>query len=192
MQEFVNPESRFMNLIIMKLQRLINPLTIILIAVMLRLLPHPANVAPIAAMALFGGAYLNKKYALIVPLVAMFVSDLFLGFHNTMPFVYGSFLLIGLVGMGLRARRTAVNVLLASMLSSILFFVITNFGVWLVGSLYPKTLSGLLLCYSYALPFFRNTIIGDLLYTGVFFGGYEVFIHYLRAQQIKVKTRVEK
>lgn len=163
------------------LSSLTSPLLIIFFAVILRLVPHPANFAPIAAMALFGGAYLNKRYALIAPLVAMFVSDIFLGFHNTFAFVYGSFLLTGVIGLWLRNRRTIQNIILASFASSFLFFVITNFGVWLVGNLYPKTIQGLIECYIAAIPFFRNTLIGDLFFVGVFFGGYEVVLRFVKS-----------
>lgn len=158
----------------MKLANIITPVAIIVFAVVLRLIPHPPNVAPIAAMALFGGCYLNKRYALVVPLIAMFISDIFLGFHTTMPFVYGSFLLTGLLGMWLSSRKSIALIVGTSLFSSLLFFLITNFGVWFVGGLYSRTLDGLVQAYVYAIPFFRNTIIGDLIYTGVFFGGYEL------------------
>jgi hypothetical protein len=163
-----------MNKFIVKIKKLLTLLAIIAFAVILRLVPHPANVAPIAAMALFGGAYLNKKYALFVPLIALFVSDMFLGFYASMPYVYGSFLVIGVIGIWLRKHKSVQNVIVASVCSSILFFLITNFGVWLVNDLYPKTVSGQLEAYIMALPFFRNTLLGDLLYTGLFFGGYEL------------------
>jgi hypothetical protein len=160
---------------------------VIFIAVLLRLLPHPPNVAPIGAMALFGGVYLNKKYALFLPLVTMLVSDVFLGFHSTMGFVYGSFVLSGLIGMWLRGHKKAPVILGATLFSSLLFFVITNFGVWLMGNLpagrqgmYPMNLHGLLECYVMAIPFFRNTILGDLFYVGLFFGGYEVVLKVFR------------
>src|SRR5215469_15693142 len=103
----------------MKLTALISPLAIIFFAAFLRLLPHPPNVAPIAAMALFGGAYLDKKYALIIPLLAMFFSDLFLGFYKEMSVVYGSFFLIGLLGLWLRNHKTPFNILSASLTSSL-------------------------------------------------------------------------
>lgn len=172
------------------IQKLVNPLLIIAFAVILRLVPHPPNVAPIAAMALFGGVYLDKKYALVIPLVAMFFSDIFLGFHNTMLFVYGSFLLTGLIGLWLKDRKTIANIILATLTSSILFFLITNFGVWLVSGMYDRTLSGLVQSYYYALPFFRNTIIGDLLYTGLFFGGYEIISVKLKAQSVKQQLKI--
>lgn len=158
------------------LQKLTNPMIIIIIAIILRLVPHPANFAPIGAMALFGGAYFSKKYALTVPLIAMFGSDIFLGFHNTMIFVYGSFLITGLIGLKLRNSKTFKKIIFASLFSSVVFFAITNFGVWLVGGLYPKTLTGLIVCYEMAIPFFRNTIIGDLFYTGVFFLSYAFLV----------------
>lgn len=157
-----------------KIPNVVAPAIIIFIAVALRLLPHPANVAPIGAMALFGGAYIgNKKYAILLPLLVMFVSDIFLGFHNTMFFVYGSFFLTGLVGIWLRKRKKIQFIIGASLLSSLSFFILTNFGVWFVGDLYPKTVAGLIEAYVMGLPFFRNTVLGDLLYTGLFFGGYE-------------------
>lgn len=155
------------------MKKLLNPVLIIIFAVVLRLVPHPPNFAPIAAMALFGGAYLNKRYALVVPLLAMFISDIFLGFHSVMPFVYGSFLLTGTMGLWLKDRRNVQNIIGASLASSVLFFLITNFGVWLVSGMYPKSIAGLWQSYFYALPFFRNTLIGDLFYTGIFFGLYE-------------------
>lgn len=157
----------------MKIQHTISPILIIVIAVLLRLLPHPANVAPIASMALFGGAYLNKRYALLVPLVALFISDIFLGFHQSMVAVYFSFFLTGCIGLYLARHKTPITVILASVLSSVLFFLITNCNFWYVNSLYPKAVAGLAESYMAALPFFRNTLIGDLLYTGIFFGAYE-------------------
>lgn len=145
--------------------------------VILRLVPHLPNFAPIAAMALFGGAYLNKKYALIVPLVALAVGDFFIGFYQPylMTAVYGSFLLVGLIGLWLKNHKTIPNVIGASLIGSILFFLITNFAVWAIQPLmpqpiYPATWQGLLECYTMGLPFFRNTILGDLFYVGAMFG----------------------
>jgi len=162
------------------MKKLLNPSIIILFAVILRLVPHVPNFAPISGMALFGGAYLNKKYALIVPLIAMFLSDIFLGLHSTMVFVYGSFILTGLIGLWLRKHKTFTDIIGAAFLSSLLFFLITNFGVWLEGRLYPANLSGLMSSYTLAIPFFRNTILGDLFYTGLFFGSYELAIKFYR------------
>ncbi len=162
------------------MNKLINPFLIIIFAVILRLIPHVPNFAPISAMALFGGVYLNKEYALIVPLLAMFLSDIFLGFHSTILFVYGSFLLIGFMGIWLSKHKNLRNIFLATFFSSVLFFIITNFGVWINGGLYPKMLTGLLDCYVSAIPFFRNTILGDAFYVSLFFGSYELAINFFK------------
>lgn len=151
----------------------------ILAAVVLRLVPHLPNFVPIAAMALFGGTYLNKKYALIIPLAIMFVSDYIIGFYNPwiMLSVYGSFLLIGLLGLWLKNHKTVANVVGASIFGSIIFFVLTNFAVWAVPhSMYPHTLQGLISSYTMGLPFFRNTLLGDLFYVTMMFGLYEVVL----------------
>lgn len=157
------------------LDKLLNPTVIILFAVTLRLVPHPPNFAPIAAMALFGGAYLNRRYALVVPIAALLLSDLVIGFYSplVMVSVYGSFVLTGLMGLWLKKRKSAGNVVLTAMGASILFFLVTNFAVWAAGA-YARDLSGLAQSYVMGLPFFRNTLLGDLFYTGVFFGGYEL------------------
>ena len=172
------------------LEKLINPALIIFMAASLRLIPHAPNFAPIAAMALFGGAYLNRSYALLVPIVALFVSDLFIGFYSpvVMISVYGSFVLVGLIGLWLRSRKSPRNVVFTAVGSSILFFLVTNLAVWL-GGWYPRNLAGLAECYTLALPFFRNTILGDLFYTGVFFGGYELVLRLVRKPIVETVTR---
>lgn len=151
----------------------------ILAAVILRLVPHLPNFAPIGAMALFGGTYLNKKYALIVPLAAMLVSDYFIGFYNhwIMFSVYGSFLIIGLFGLWLKKHKNLPNIFGVSLIGSIIFFLTTNFAVWAVPhSMYSHNLQGLLQSYIMGLPFFRNTILGDLFYAGLMFGLYEIVL----------------
>ena len=155
------------------MKKIFYPLLVIVIASFVRLLPHPPNFSPIAAMALFSGVYLSKKYALIIPVIAIFVSDIFLGFHSTIPFVYGSFLITGLIGLWLKKHHDFKSVVAGTLLSSVLFFVITNFGVWLVGNLYQKNITGLVQSYVMAIPFFRNSLIGDLFFTGIFFGSYQ-------------------
>lgn len=150
------------------------PLAVVFGAAFLRVLPHPPNFAPIAALALFGGVYLPKKLALVLPILAMILSDIFLGFHDTIVFVYLSFLATIAIGFWLKKKKNFKNILFASLGSSVLFFLVTNFGVWLVSGMYSKDLSGLINSYFLALPFFRNTILGDIVYTGIFFGGYEL------------------
>ena len=144
----------------------------ILAAAASRLIPHPPNFAPIGAMALFGGTcFAQKRWAFVVPLAAVFLSDLVLGLYSLMPVVYGSFALIVCLGFWLRKRRTVVPVAGTALASSVLFFVLTNFGVWALGSWYPKTWEGLVACYVAAIPFFHNTLLGDAVYTVVLFGG---------------------
>lgn len=143
-------------------------------AAFVRLLPHPPNFAPIAAMALFGGAYFNKKsFALAVPLVAMFLTDSIIGFHSGMWVVYLSFALIVAIGMLMLKKVSIKNVVLASVTASISFFIITNFGVWAFGTMYPKNIAGLIECYVAAIPFIQNTLVGDLFFGGVMFGIFE-------------------
>jgi hypothetical protein len=161
------------------------PILVILGAVLIRFLPHPANVVPITAMALFCGAYLNKKYAIFLPLAVMLISDLFLGFHKTILFVYGSFLIASIIGIALKDKVKIKNVIGASLLSSIIFYVITNFGVWLTSGMYEMTGLGLIRCYVLAIPFFRNTLVGDLFYTAMIFGGYELVCKIYRKAEIK-------
>jgi hypothetical protein len=163
-------------------------LAIILSTAAMRLVPHPPNVTPIAAMALFGGVHFaNKKTAFLVPLVTMYLSDLILGFfvydfgwfHGFMPFVYISFVMTVCLGLLVRHRLTPLMVGGAALVGSVLFFIVTNFGVWLVGNFYPKTMAGLLSCYVAAIPFFRNTLAGNMTYTLVLFGGFTLAQRYL-------------
>jgi predicted small integral membrane protein len=146
---------------------------IILAAAASRLIPHPPNFTPVAALALFGGAsFASKRVALLVPLAAMFLSDLVLGLSLITPVVYGSFALIVGLGLWLRRRKSFSRVAFAAIASALLFFVLTNFGVWALGSWYPKTWAGLADCYVAAIPFFRNTLASSLLYSALLFGGW--------------------
>ena len=176
----------------MKIKHVLPAIAVILFAILLRLLPHPPNVAPITAMAIFGGVYIDKKYALIVPLVALFLSDIFIGFHDTMLFVYGSFLISGLIGLWLKRYKNKLHVIGGTFLASFLFYLITNFGVWLVSSMYSKTLYGLIESYTLALPFYRNTLIGDFLYVGLFFVSYELINRYLSISSNKKAFSISK
>jgi hypothetical protein len=159
---------------------------VVLIAAASRLLPHPPNVTPIAAMALLAGASLHDfRVAVAIPLGAMFLSDLFLGMHGTIPFVYGSMVLITGIGTWLRGRRRPTPIAAAAVAGAVLFYVITNFGVWATSTLYPKTAAGLSMAYAAGLPFFRNTLLGDLVYCALLFGGFaliERIVPAVRAQ----------
>ena len=137
-----------------------------LIAVLCRVLPHLPNFSPITAIALFGGLYFsNKTMAYLVPLFIMALSDLFLGFHSISIVVYAAFFVVSFIG----TQTNKPNVF-TILLSSISFFIITNFGVWLIG--YPKTWTGLVECYTLAIPFFRNSLLGDFFYAGVMILGF--------------------
>jgi hypothetical protein len=153
--------------------RTIALITAIFLAAIFRLVPHPPNFSPIAAMALFSGAYLPRRgLAFVAPLGAMLLSDAVLGFHSGMPVVYGSLALVVLLGFLLSGKRTVGRVIGAALASSVLFYLITNFAVWAGGDMYPKTLAGLAACYAAAIPFFQNSLAGDLLFTGLLFGGF--------------------
>jgi len=153
---------------------------LVVVAVIFRLLPHPANFAPIGAIALFGGVYLKNKQAMWLPLAAMIVSDIIIGLHSTIFFTWGSFLFIAGIGIYLKTRKNIKNVILGTVLGSLVFYFVTNFGVWAVTPLYAKTTQGLIQCYLMAIPFFRNTLVSDIFYVAVFFGAYELVKNYQR------------
>jgi hypothetical protein len=165
-------------------EKLIISAVLIVLGVACRLLPHFWNFAPITAVALFSGVYLGKRYAFFVPLAAMLIGDIFLGFYSLPLFiaVYGCFAVIGLIGLAVSRRKSLETVFAASVASSFLFFVVTNWVVWQFSPWYEKSLSGLIQCYALALPFFRGTIVGDLFYAAVLFGAYES-VRYLASQK---------
>lgn len=148
-------------------------LALILSGILLRFAPHAPNFTPVAAIALFGGVYLNKKHSIIVPLALMMGSDIFLGLHNVIGFTWGAFVLIAVLGYFVKKHKTPVVIISASLASSVLFYIVSNFGVWVMGW-YPHTAKGLLDCYIMALPFLRNFTAATLTYSLVFFGIYEL------------------
>ncbi|NUN04833.1 MAG: hypothetical protein HUU57_03630 [Bdellovibrio sp.] len=146
----------------------------VLAAAFSRLIPHPWNFTAVGAMALFAGAYFSaKKHSLIVPLAALFLSDLFLGFHATLVFVYLAFSLVVTLGWSLREQTSPARIAAFSVLTSALFFVVSNFGVWITGGMYAFSLQGLAECFVAAIPFFGNQIYGDLFFSAILFGSYE-------------------
>lgn len=163
--------------------------SLIAMAVFSRLLPHPHNFTPVGAIALFGAAYFPRKWmAFMVPFAAMWLSDLFLNnvtYARMFPeyyqgfqwfgsaWVYGAFVLIGLMGMATLRKVTALRVGGSALGASVLFYLVTNFAVWLTGAMYPKTIAGLTACYAAGIPFFGNTLLGDLVYAGILFGVFE-------------------
>ncbi len=156
--------------------KILIPLLLVILGIIARFLPHPANFAPIGAIALFGGLYLPKRWAIILPLLAMFISDIFIGFYawQIMTSVYIGFVLMGLIGLVVRKNKKFHTVLGGTLLGSILFFLITNWAVWEFGTMYVHNFSGLIQSYIMALPFFRNSLLGDVFYVGVLVGGFEL------------------
>lgn len=170
-------------------------ITIVIFGAFMRLVPHWPNFTPIAAMALFGGTYLGRKYlAFLIPMAALFLSDLLLGFHNNMIAVYAAFALTVSIGFILRKKVNAATIIGASLTSSILFFLVTNFAAWVVSPFYPASFAGLMQSYaaglaffndgSYGISFFMNSVLGGLFYNGLFFGAY-----YLAKQRFPVLSR---
>jgi hypothetical protein len=146
-------------------------LLIIIFGFLSRMVVHAPNFTPILSLALFGGAYLKGKQSIWVPLALMALSDVFIGFHDTMFYVWGSILLISVMGTFLRDHKNWANVISASLLSSVLFFVVTNFGAFL--SLYPHTWAGFQQCYILAIPFYRSTLVSTVVYSLFLFTVYE-------------------
>jgi hypothetical protein len=132
---------------------------LIVIAILSRLIPHPPNFTPITAIALFSTIHFkNKILTYLIPIIGLFISDLILGLSMVNLFVYLSFIVITFIGFKFQKINNY-----SILLSSSTFFIVSNFGVWILG--YPKTIEGLILCYYMALPFFIYTIMGDLFYS---------------------------
>ncbi len=140
-----------------------------------RLMPHYWNFTPMIAIALFCGAYMGRRYSLLVPLIAMALSDMIIGSYNPliMASVYASIAIGGFLGTVLKDRVRILPIAGVSLLSSVLFYVVTNAAVWAFSGMYPVTGSGLAASYIAAIPFFKNMIVGDLWYSFMFFGAYE-------------------
>jgi hypothetical protein len=157
--------------------------SIVFFGALMRLIPHWPNFTPVAAIALFGGTYFSRKYmAFLVPLSAMFISDLIIGLHNNMIAVYLAFSATVLIGFLLSRKVNSINVILAALSSSVLFFIVTNFASWLTMGLYPMNFVGLMESYlaglvffndgSMGISFFLNSVTSTLLYSGLFFSIY--------------------
>ena len=171
--------------------------SIILLAAISRLIPHPSNFAPIGGMALFGAAYYVKQYwAFIIPIISMWISDLainniiygqyfdhFVWFYQGCYWTYGAFALIALIGFGVLKKIRIKNLLVASFLASLIFYLLSNLGVWISTNMYPKNFGGLITCYIAGLPFFKNTLLGDLFYTGLLFSTFELAQHKIPSLQ---------
>src|SRR3990167_409643 len=154
------------------MNKLIPAFILIILGIATRFLPHPANFVPIGAIAIFSGIYLPKKWAIILPLSAIFFSDIFIGFYSwpIMLSVYSGFVIMGLIGFWVRKNKKLGTILAGTILGSIIFYLLTNFSVWAFGSLYSHDAAGLLASYIMAIPFFRNSLLGDLFYIGILVG----------------------
>jgi len=159
---------------------------LIILGVTLRLMPHIPNFAPIGAIALFGGAILSRKIALWLPLVAMLISDIFLGFYQGIEFTWAAFMLVAVFGMALSRKGFFTRISLGVLGTGVIFFVVSNFGVWLTSGMYSHTWAGLVQCYYMALPFFRMTFLSDMTYSVMLFGVYEVVTYLVRKPSIVI------
>jgi hypothetical protein len=158
---------------------------VIALAAVLRVVPHPWNLTPIGAMALFSGSmFRNKWIAFLLPLASLFAGDLFVGFHKLMLIVYASFATSVAIGRWLGRNRTVVRISGAVLLGALQFFVITNFAVWAFGGFYPKTAAGLATCFAAGVPFFWNTLAGDVLYAAILFGGFALAARLIPAMRL--------
>lgn len=152
--------------------------TAVLVAAASRLFPHIPNFTPIAAMALFGAVnFTDKRLAFIIPLIAMLISDIGLelttgwGFHNTIIYVYAAFILTSAIGLYVKRNTNIRNIIAASVLSSLLFFILTNFGVWAAAGGIGGA-AGLGATYVLGIPFFAPTLLGDIFFNAILFGAF--------------------
>ncbi len=150
---------------------------LIVLTIISRLFPHPFNFTSVGSLSLFAGAFLPLQVAWIVPIFTLFVSDAMTGFYNpvVMAFVYIGFACCTLIGRSILARsQNPIRLFISSLSSAITFFIISNFGVWICGDYYPITIDGLVNCYLRGIPYLKNTIAGDVLYSFFLFGSYQL------------------
>ena len=157
------------------IQVLIAPLCIILFGLLYRLAPHPYNITPVIAIALFSGAlFRDYRIGICTPLIMMLISDFMLGFHSTIPFTYLAIILSVGIGIWLRTRLKLMNIIGTTFLASVTFYLITNFGVWLLSPMYPPSFTGLVQAYVAGIPFFQHSLLGNFFFVAIFFGGYKM------------------
>ena len=138
------------------------------------LLSNIPNFSPVASVALFSGFYLsNKKLAILIPVACMLISDYFIGFHSLMWAVYLSFAFTVVMGIKMKTSSSK-KVIINSLLSSLIFFFITNSAVWLTGNFYSSDLSGLGLCLTMGIPFFKYTLLSSIVFSTILFGGFQI------------------
>jgi hypothetical protein len=153
---------------------------LIVLGVISRVIPHAPNFTPILAIALMSGLYIKKKFIVVLPISIMLVSDLIIGSHATVFWVYLSLILISLIGQVI--KNNISNIVLHSILSSVLFFIITNFGVWSLGG-YGYTFAGLIMSYTMAIPFFNNTLLSTFIFSlGIYTANYIIGFYSVKYQ----------
>lgn len=151
---------------------------VVLITVIARLLPHIPNFTPVLAVALFLGTFSkNKNIAMLIPISILFISDLFIGFYSTLPFVYASVIGVTLLGSMNKSKSNASNVINV-LVSSLIFFIVTNLGVWLVDGLYTLDFNGLMNCFTMAIPFYKNELFSNIIFSSTLFGGKVILDNY--------------
>jgi len=152
--------------------RLLLGIFLVALATLMRIVPHPWNLTPVGAVALFSGACFDRKrWSFFIPLAAMFVGDTVIGYHSLMPVIYATFALIVCIGLLLRNRRNSpVAVGVGAVSSATIFYLVTNFAVWLTLGTYPLTPAGLVACYVAGIPYYGTMLAGDLVYSALLFG----------------------
>lgn len=160
--------------------------TLIVLAAVLRIVPHPWNLTPVGAIALFSGAMFRKRWiAFLLPLASLFAGDIFVGFHKLMFVVYASFAVSVAIGRWLTERRSVARIGGAVFLGALQFFAVTNFAMWAVGGFYPRTVAGLVNCFVAGVPYFWNTLAGDAVFACVLFGGFAFAERMLPAMRLQ-------
>ena len=164
---------------------------IVALAVAARFIPGMENFSPVYAALLFGGAYLKKRDSIWFPVVLLAATDIMLNawvYHEsflwTQSLNWLGFAAIAAIGWSLRNRISVRNVLMGSVAGSVAFFIISNFSVWLGWQMYPPTLGGLAACYITGIPFFGNTLISAVLFSGILFGAYEFYRHRAHSHEL--------
>lgn len=169
-------------------KKLLLAIAMLIVVFLGRALPHPYNFTPVIAITLLASYVFKNRYLSFgLPLFAFWLSDLFInniiyaGYYSNFIFLstgmlwtYGSILLVSLMGISILRKISSARIALASLSGSTIFYLVSNFGVWIASPMYTKSIAGLFLCYSLALPFYGSSLVGDLLYSTLFFGAYHL------------------
>lgn len=159
------------------MKKILGIIGILIACIIIRLIPHAANVAPMTALALFSGYAVSSRWGVLLAPLATFITDIIIGFYDVrvMAVVYGSYALIALSALALQAGKNSIRAITATFAGSLIFFTLTNFAVWAFGVWYAKSPAGLLSAYVNGLPFLRNSLLGDMGYGALFYAGYAVY-----------------